>query len=107
MHDKLNILLNQTKLDKEMFIFFNDGHLNKIVGNKEKTNYHFYIKLKKTLPTNIYICFLDGLKKAFNNYKIKVSFSVEQKEKDYIKDYFKYLINKKLNENPLLETFFR
>ena len=43
MHDKLNILLNQTKLDKKLFVFFNDGHLNKIVGNKEKTNYHFYI----------------------------------------------------------------
>ena len=47
MHDKLNILLNQAKLDKELFAFFSDGHLNKIVGNKEKTNYHFYIEIKK------------------------------------------------------------
>ena len=105
MHDKLNILLNQTKLDKKLFVFFNDGHLNKIVGNKEKTNYHFYIELKKTLPIDVYTQFLDGLKKAFNNYKIKVSFNVEQKEKDYIKDYYQYLINTKLKENPLLEIF--
>ena len=105
MQDKLDILLNQAKLDKELFNFFSDGQLNKIVGNKSKTSYHFYIDIKKTLPIDVYLKFLSGLKQAFANYKIKVSFNVANKEKDYIKDYFRYLINTKLKENPLLEIF--
>ena len=37
MQDKLKTLLEQINFDNNLFVFFNDGKLNKIVGNKEKT----------------------------------------------------------------------
>ena len=44
--EKLILLLNQIKLDENLFNFFNAGKLDKIVGNKDKTSYHFFITLK-------------------------------------------------------------
>ena len=35
--EKLNLLLNQIKLNKDLLAFFKDGKLDKIVGNKDKT----------------------------------------------------------------------
>ena len=53
--EKLILLLNQIKLDENLFSFFDKGKLDKIVGNKDKTCYHFFITLKSTLPLDIYI----------------------------------------------------
>ena len=36
MNDKLKILLNQIGLNEKNYSFFNDGSLDKIVGNKNK-----------------------------------------------------------------------
>lgn len=76
--EKLNLLLNQIKLNKDLLDFFKDGKLDKIVGNKDKTCYHFFITLKSTLPLDIYIEFLNCLKNNFKNYKVGVSFKVEK-----------------------------
>ena len=69
--------------------FFNDGKLNKIVGNKEKTKYNFYISLIETLPIDIYTNFIDALKNHFKNYHFKSKlksffgkFSSKKKKKD-------------------------
>ena len=103
--EKLILLLNQIKLDENLFNFFNEGKLDKIVGNKDKTCYHFFITLKNTLPLTTYIEFLKCLKNNFKNYKVSVSFKVTNKNNEYIKDYYNYLLNQNLKEYPLLETF--
>ena len=103
--EKLNLLLNQIKLNKDLLDFFKDGKLDKIVGNKDKTCYHFFITLKSTLPLDIYIEFLNCLKNNFKNYKVGVSFKVENKKNEYINDYYNYLLKQNLKEFPLLETF--
>ena len=68
MQDKLKTLLEQINFDNNLFVFFNDGKLNKIVGNKEKTKYNFYINLIETLPIDIYTNFIDALKNHFKNF---------------------------------------
>ena len=103
--EKLNLLLNQIKLDNNLFVFFNEGKLDKIIGNKDKTCYHFFITLKNTLPLSTYISFLDCLKNNFKNYKVGVSFKVDDKINEYINDYYNYLLKQNLKEFPLLETF--
>ena len=105
MQDKLKTLLEQINFDNNLFVFFNDGKLNKIVGNKEKTKYNFYISLIETLPIDIYTNFIDALKNHFKNYKVKVSFAVDKQNNELIKDYYQYLIKKNTEEFPLLETF--
>ena len=103
--EKLFLLLNQIKLDENLFNFFNEGKLDKIIGNKDKTCYHFFITLKSTLPLDTYIQFLNCLKNNFKNYKVSVSFKVESINNEYIKDYYNYLLKQNLKEFPLLETF--
>ena len=105
MQDKLKTLLEQIKLPNDLFVFFSEGKLIKIVGNKEKTKYNFYICLNETLPINIYTNFIDILKKHFIDYKVKVYFVVDKQKNELIKDYYQYLINKNMEEFPLLETF--
>ena len=105
MQDKLRILLEQISLDSSLSVFFSNGKLDKIVGNKNKTKYNFYISIDQTLPIDVYTSFMDSLKKAFKDYKINVSFQVKNVNFDFIDDYYKYLINKNLDEYPLLEMF--
>ena len=47
MDSKLEILLKKLNIEQEQYKYFNDGKLLKIVGNKEKTNYNFYIELNQ------------------------------------------------------------
>ena len=103
--EKLILLLNQIKIDNSLLNYFKEGKLDKIVGNKDKTCYHFFIALKNTLPLEVYIKFLDCLKNNFKDYKVGVSFKVENKKNEYINDYYNYLLKQNLKEFPLLETF--
>ena len=103
--DNLLKLLKQIKLNEEYFDYFNDGKLVKIIGNKEKTKYQFNIDLAKTLPLDVYIAFVDCLKKEYSNYKVSTIFNVLNKNVNLICDYYQYLIKKNMNEYPLLETY--
>ena len=105
MDSKLELLLNQISFSNDSFDFFEGGKLDKIVGSKDKTSYQFQISLVNTLPLDIYLSFLDCLKKQYSNFKVSVMFSVDNEKDEYVKDYFNYLINKSIKEYPLLETF--
>jgi len=105
MDSKLELLLKQINLSNDLLEFFEDGKLDKIVGNKDKTSYQFIISVKNTLPLNTYLVFLDCLKKQYNDYKVSVLFNVENCNFEYLNDYFKYIINENIKEFPLLETY--
>ena len=49
MDCKIKTLLEKLNLTEECKNCFNDAKLEKIVGNKDKTNYTFYIEINKTL----------------------------------------------------------
>lgn len=105
MNDKLKILLNQIGMKKENYSFFNDGSLDKIVGNKNKDSYKFYLSLNQTLPFQIYIELFDKLKIKYNKYNVFVEIKVKNKDISHVKDYYTYLLKENSLNEPLLETF--
>ena len=105
MNDKLKILLNQIGLNEKNYSFFNDGSLDKIVGNKNKDSYKFYLSLNQTLPFKIYIELFDKLKIKYNKYNVFIEIKVKNKDINHIKDYYNYLLKENSLNEPLLETF--
>ena len=105
MNDKLKILLNQIGLNEENYSFFNDGSLDKIVGNKNKDSYKFCLSLNQTLPFQIYIELFDKLKIKYNKYNVFIEIKVKNKDISHVKDYYTYLLKENSLNEPLLETF--
>ena len=106
MHDKLKLLLEQINLPIENYQYFKDGNLVKIISNKNKDSYVFIIQIKNILPVNIYDLFIKLLKERYKTVEnVDVKFEVLNKDLNLIKDYYKYIITNKKEENPLLETF--
>lgn len=65
MDDKLQLLLNQIKIDENEKSDFESGKLNKIVCNKAKDKYVFCLSLKNPLPLQTYLDFSQKLKLVF------------------------------------------
>lgn len=106
MDDKLKLLLEQIKLPMDYYQYFEDGSLEKIVGNKKKDTYKFFLKLKEILPITVYQEFLQLLKEGFPTVDTtKVSFTVLNVSEEYVKDYFNYVIDRYSVEYPLLSMF--
>ncbi len=106
MHDKLKLLLEQINLPIENYEYFKDGNLVKIISNKNKESYVFIIQIQNILPVNIYDLFINLLKERYKTVEnVDVKFEVLNKDLNLIKDYYKYIITNKKEENPLLETF--
>ena len=85
MDNKLELLLKRINIDSDKYIYFNGGKLIKIVGNKEKTSYKFYIDLITNLPYDLYITLTNNLKKTYSEFKeISVIINVEKIENNTI-----------------------
>jgi hypothetical protein len=65
MDSKINTLLEKLNITEECKVCFNGAKLVKIVGNKEKTNYTFYIEIESTLSIENYKEFVLNLKESF------------------------------------------
>jgi len=106
MDSKLQQLLNKINLDNSYYSYFENGKLLKIVGNKTKDSYMFYIELNENLPVNIYEEVVNNIKECFNAYKsIKISISVSNSKDEYVYDYYKYLIDRYSKKCPMLSMF--
>ena len=105
METNLAKLLNQINFPNDLVVFFNGGKLDKIICSKNKEICHFMITIKDVLPLNVYIEFINLLKKVYYDYKVHVTFQVENMNSELIKDYYLYLIKENMKEYPLLETF--
>ena len=92
MDSKLKLLLDTIKINEENIKYFENGTLDKIIGNKAKDSYCFYIKLDTNLPVNVYEELINKINDYYSSYECKVWFNVDKINKDYIIDYFKYLI---------------
>ncbi len=103
MQDNISLLLEKINFDKEHKSYFKEATLDKIVGNKKKDSYQFYITLKKFLPTDIYDELETKIKETYQEFKkIQLIFSVEEKKEEKIQEYYRYLLEKKIEELPLL-----
>lgn len=103
MQDKLEILLNTIKLDKTLLDSFKDGKLVKIVGNKNKDSYRFYLELKHELSLDVYKTLCDLLHKRFKEYKkISISIKYSDDKNSYFEDYYHYFMDIEAKGSPVL-----
>ena len=106
MEEKLQMLLKQIDMFKDNINDFEGGKLEKIIGNKSKTEYRFYITLKENLKLITYLEFEEKLKKKYSDFeKINAYFNVETKKEEYIKDYYSYFLDLYSKNSPLLAMF--
>ena len=106
MHDKMKLLLDKINFDYHENHCFDDAKLSKIVGNKEKTDYSFYVTLNQEIPVEIYEIFLTNLKDTFSNYShIYLFITIQNNDFKYIEDYYKFLIKRYSVKCPMLELF--
>ena len=105
MDDKLQLLLNQIKIDDSKRNSFKNGKLNKIVCNKAKNKYVFCLSLNTPLPLNLYEEFNQKLKQRFNVKSIKSQISTISFDIDLLTDYYIHFLENYSKEAPLLKTF--
>ena len=105
MDDKLQLLLNQIKIDESKRTSFKNGKLNKIVCNKAKDKYVFCLSLNTPLPLNLYEEFNQKLKQRFNVKSIKSQISTINFDIDILTDYYTHFLENYSKEAPLLKMF--
>ena len=69
MDDKIQKLIDKLELSSECIKTLEDSKLEKIIANKEKTSYCFYITVKNILPIELYKEFSSKLKESFPGIK--------------------------------------
>ena len=105
MNDKLELLLKQIALEEEFYPYFEEGSLLKIIGNRNKDTYVFFLSLKTNLPINLYTHFLDLLKKKYSDFMVNISIEVENIDTSLLPEYYRYFINVYSEKSPLLHMF--
>ena len=104
MDEKMISLLNKLNLTEECKSNFNDSKLNKIIGNKEKTNYTFYIDIDKTLSIEHFNEFNMKLRESFNSIEnVNAVFNIKNINMENIIDYVKEFFNS--NKSRMLSFF--
>ena len=62
MQENLKRLLTQIGLNENFFSFFENGKLERIVGNKDHNHYCFEIELEELLPIEVFLVLKELLK---------------------------------------------
>ena len=101
MQDRMKTLLKQINLNEEYYTYFETSTLEKIVGNKTKDSFNFYINIENILPLDLYDKFKELLIQGFPMYK-KVVPIFNAKNKNYDRKFFEYLVDKYGADSPLL-----
>lgn len=104
MDEKLEILCNQMKLEEVEKAYFEGGKLIRIVGNKARDTYHFFIHIKRTLPIKFYFDFQKRLVDSFPACrKVDVQFEVDSISNEWFQDYYYAFLEEEKEENPLIQ----
>ena len=103
METKLQTLFTQLDLKKENSVYFEGGSLDKIVGNKKKTEYIFFVTLPKSLPLPLYLEVRDKLKEVYKKIeKVDIYFTINTLEKESFLEYFSFYLKEYSEKYPLL-----
>ena len=106
MDEKLSILINKLGLSDQAVEELKGAKLSKIIGNKDKTNYCFYIDILTTLSIESFEEIKDKLKNYFSEIEnVNVVFSCEKTNVDLLTEYFKSAIKIFSNKSPMLSMF--
>ena len=105
MQEKLKQLLSKINLSEEQYKFFNNGELDKIIGNTNK-DYTVYIRLEELLPVEVYRDFCILLEDAYSMCNsVSVNIEVSKLNDGLLKDYFKYFIDMYKDELNGIDKF--
>lgn len=105
MEKNLEKLLKQINLNEDNYKYFENGSLDRIIGNKNKNNYHFLISLKETLPLDMYNELQKRVGNLYPNIKSSVVLNVENENNELIAIYYRNFIDKYSVSSPLLSMF--
>ena len=106
MDSKLEILLKKLDLTKEELEFFESGKLDKIIGNKSKTSYNFYVTLPTNIPFSLYQKINDQIKKVYEEFSsVKIIINVLKYDEELLKEYFNGFMKLYSKNSPLLMSF--
>lgn len=106
MDSKLQILLNKINLNLEYYKYFERAKLSKIVGNKDRDSYCFFIECDNTIDVDVYDILLLSLRENFKNYKkVSVNLKYSNINYDLVIDYFKYFLNYYSKSSSMLKMF--
>ena len=104
MDSKLKLLIDSLKLNNYIG-YFTDGKLVSIIGSSDHKNYVFNIEINNSLPINIYDELYSNLVSYYKDLHISLKLKVNNVNNDYIKDYFKYFINRYSKKCPIVSMF--
>ena len=106
MDSKIKTLIEKINISEECIKYFEGAKLEKIIANKEKTNYCFYIDIDSTLDISFYDEFISKLKESFSTVEnVNVVFNVKNINNDLLLDYFKNIIEFYSKESSMLKMF--
>ena len=106
MDSKIKKLINKLNLQDECKKVLENAKLEKIVANKEKTNYCFYIEIDNILNLDLYEKLNTNFKKAFNTVdNVSVVFSARNKSNELIQDCVKRILEFYSKESSMLSMF--
>ena len=106
MDERLTKLLQQISLSEESIEYFDNGKLVKIVGNKNKDCYTFFVELENHLPVEVFNEFINKLHTGFPTVKTVIGdIKVTNINNDLASDYFTYLMDRYSKKCPILQTF--
>ena len=80
MDNKLELLLKKLNINEKDAPYFSGGSLDKIIANKTKTNYKFYITLKTNIPYELYEYMNNEIRKELK--RDKTIFKRQRKSQD-------------------------
>ena len=104
MNLEMNKLVSNLNLSDNCLNELNDSKLIKIVCNKSKNSYIFYIKNNNTISVDSYSEFVGALKSFFNVENVSVIFNIYNNTSSVV-DYFNDILDKLTSESPMLNLF--
>ena len=105
MENKLKLLLEQINFEDKNE-YFKEGILDKIVGNKDKTKYNFYITTSTNIPLSQYLELKEKLQEKYNQFeKVDIYINVKKENQEIIKEYYEYFIDTYSTNSPLTAMF--
>ena len=94
--------MDQLKYDSSNYTYFKDGNLR--INIDSKSGVHtFCFDVEGVIPVDAYVELETRLKQRFKGYTIDILFKCENV--DYVKEYFCYVLDLFIEEQPLLQMF--
>ena len=105
MNSEMVKLINNLNLSDTCLSELSGANLNKIICNKSKDSYCFYIDNNVLLSVDSYSEFVDKLKTFFNTNNISVIFNIIDKDDNKLIGYFYDILDKYSLDSPMLKLY--